>query len=634
MPALIRYAASGVFCLLSLACSSDSRAPTPRLAAFWTSLPTAGPVEETGHAMVFDPVQERVLLCGAPAIQDGGVSVWEWQGQSWLPVTVLGGPSRRSRPGVAFDARRRLLVLFGGLDAATGEPLDDTWEWNGRTWREVASGLRPSGRTGHHMVYDETRGRVVLYGARQPDVKTDVWEWDGVQWIERTPAQSPPPELVPAMAYDSWRRRVVVHGGTGTSGPGQTWEWDGTMWELRAVTGPPGRTGHELFFDVTLGQTVLVGGSDGVDPDLDGYAGTVWEWGGHVWSERAMTSAPVLRDDARVAFDPVGRVAVLFGGRLGDLDQGDTWELLGNEWQRASGAVVPPRRSHHAMCYDEGRGRLVVFGGQLDTGAGPAESSPDTWEWDGRHWVLAATDGPGLRKSGQMVYDSARGQVLMVGNWDTSPSAGGATWVWDGSSWTEQVTATAPPSVAFALADDRARGRVVLYSGDAAAAQAGTWEWDGADWTRVAVSPQPQLSRDHQMAYDEQRGVVVLFGGAVGPDHISATWEWDGVRWTQRSTPTTPAPRAGHRLVYDALRGLVVMFGGDLDRPGGAPAEGTWEWDGLDWHEVARGPLESREGHQMVFDRNRGQVILFGGEGHGQDLWSYMVPASLAQIAR
>jgi hypothetical protein len=44
------------------------------------------------------------------------------------------GPSPRYLPGLAYDRRRGVLVLFGGGDE-TGL-LSDTWEFDGNSWRQ------------------------------------------------------------------------------------------------------------------------------------------------------------------------------------------------------------------------------------------------------------------------------------------------------------------------------------------------------------------------------------------------------------------------------------------------------------------------------------------------------------------
>jgi hypothetical protein len=44
------------------------------------------------------------------------------------------------------------------------------------------------------------------------------------------------------------------------------------------------------------------------------------------------------------------------------------------------------------------------------------------------------------------------------------------------------------------------------------------------------------------MAYDEKRGVSVLFGGSNSGIRSGETWEWNGRVWTRVAT-TGPTPR-------------------------------------------------------------------------------------------
>jgi hypothetical protein len=45
-------------------------------------------------------------------------------------------PSRRSAYSMAYDARRHRVVLYGGSDSAFTR-LSDTWEWDGKNWRQI-----------------------------------------------------------------------------------------------------------------------------------------------------------------------------------------------------------------------------------------------------------------------------------------------------------------------------------------------------------------------------------------------------------------------------------------------------------------------------------------------------------------
>src|SRR5690606_22897053 len=56
------------------------------------------------------------------------------------------------------------------------------------------------------------------------------------------------------------------------------------------------------------------------------------------------------------------------------------------------------------------------------------------------------------------------------------------------------------------------------------------------------------------MAYDEDRDVIVAFGGSEDGFYSDQTWEWDGVGWRRLLPPTAPPERADAALAYDPIR--------------------------------------------------------------------------------
>ena len=79
------------------------------------------------------------------------------------------------------------------------------------------------------------------------------------------------------------------------------------------------------------------------------------------------------------------------------------------------------------------------------------------------------------------------------------------------------------------------------------------------------------------MAYDADRGRVVLFGGSGTNPNVAfgETWEFDGTRW-QRAATSGPTGRVHHALQYDAQARRTVMYGGFV--PGSAALGETWTW--------------------------------------------------------
>src|SRR5262245_5514132 len=129
------------------------------------------------------------------------------------------GPTGRDSCAMAYDPLRKRVVLFGGATKnANGEfLLNDTWEWDGVNWTQVAD-TGPSPRRQFRMSFDYVRNTTILHGgnlspgAGEFSPMGDTWEWDGDAWTQL--ANNGPPRCLYAMASDPDRQRVVLHGGS------------------------------------------------------------------------------------------------------------------------------------------------------------------------------------------------------------------------------------------------------------------------------------------------------------------------------------------------------------------------------------------------------------------------------------
>lgn len=215
--------------------------------------------------------------------------------------------------GAAFDAARGRLVVFGGY--AGGGYVGDTWEWDGAAWsKSVQPGL--SARNAQALVYDEKRGRVLLFGgdARPTGELSDTWERIGDKWRQLN-GPGPTPRTTHVMVYDSRRDRVVLFGGIANGeGLGDTWEFDGEHWLRVATDGPSPRGLNAMAYDAARGRTVLFGGTPAPRPDGTSL-GDTWEWDGQRWTLIDVTG-PSARDHTQMVYDPVRRAVVLHGGGL------------------------------------------------------------------------------------------------------------------------------------------------------------------------------------------------------------------------------------------------------------------------------------------------------------------------------
>jgi hypothetical protein len=195
------------------------------------------------------------------------------------------------------------------------------------------------------------------------------------------------------------------------------------------------------------------------------------------------------------------------------------------------------------------------------------------------------------------------------------------------ATWTIRIPPGSPAGrFGHAMAFDEARGVVLLFGG--ATATNGTlndtWTWDGQTWSGVSPNVFPRARMGHTMVYDSVRQAVVLFGGAshpyVGPG-FGDTWEWDGSRWIQRFPASAPPARVGHAMAFDRSRGVAVLYGGnDVLNGVSMHYSDTWEWDGQTWtHRYTGAPWRVGSNGELLFpgpmayDEKRQRTVLFGG---------------------
>jgi hypothetical protein len=255
-------------------------------------------------------------------------------------------------------------------------------------------------------------------------------------------------------------------------------------------------------------------------------------------------------------------------------------------------------------------GMLRALVGVLSMWAGgvPAGAQPcEVGEWKE---ILRAPAGGGVA-----AYDTARRVIVWFNGHETLESATGEEWV-------VRASAGPPRRSTPAMAYDEARGVCVLFGGAGSFGSQllnfdDTWEWDGNVW-RLVTNSGPAGRVGHGMVYDGTNRRVVMFGGqtwhGVGETVWNDTWGWDGARWTLLAPggEGTPSARWVVGLSYDSQRGRTVLFGGMNAR--GVQLGDTWEFDGTAWseREAAASP-PGRLGGPMVFDPTRNVTVLYGG---------------------
>jgi hypothetical protein len=559
-----------------------------------------GPVARSQHSMVFEKSTGKVLLFGGATnlsidaevnlgddISAGLGDTWEWDPAAgkWTQIQPKAAPSARYGGALVWDSTRSRAVLFGGMEKSQvglqGIPKQDTWEWDPttQTWTDrTIAGDKPTPRFGHAMAYDPASGMVVLVGGWDIDSTfglADVWQWDPSTgaWSERltgSEANLPGARIYASLVTDTARSRLDLVGGEAeVSRDGEIWELDpvAAIFTDRTPTlgkWPPPRASYAMAFCPATGKTYMFGGMAD-DPYQNVFLDDLWEWDGTTWSQVQTDVRPSGRSGAAMAYDPLRKSLILFGGvnnsPVGIMEQlvlGDTWEWNSStrKWSQLQPTASPEPRDGASMVTDSGRAKVLLFGGYLLTRAATyptpgTQRKPDTlsnavWEWDGGKltWTNRTPDSFSFTPPGYasfeslLAFDDARQKVLVLDT-GTSPSNNLALWEWD------------PVSAGWAKRDS---GDVLHFDG---------------------------YTSDAHVVYDSLRRRAVVPVVEETPNSFSPSVVWEistkGPTWYLRNLPaSTNQFPMGPAATFDSQRGVVVVFGGTID--GIKPTSETWEY--------------------------------------------------------
>ena len=289
---------------------------------------------------------------------------------------------------------------------------------------------------------------------------------------------------------------------------------------------------HDMIFHEQLGRVVLINGGPETGKNLEDPI-ELWAWDGTEWSLLiADENGPRWRNFASVTYDSNRDVLILYAGVTVEKEYQDTWEWNGQTWNQFP-VEGPGLREGAGMAYDAKREKVILFGGSQS-----GDMMNDLWEWDGSQWSQISTEGPSPRFPAGFVYDSAREYVLLFGGHsfeNQTFKTFGDTWTWDGITWTQiEIQGPSPRDGARAVFDPLLNN-IFLFGGAEITNNVknlnDTWIWNGNQWSQLDVQAPP--ARVHPiLAFDSNRGVIVMTGGSNGPGAtLSDTWEWDGTSW-------------------------------------------------------------------------------------------------------
>lgn len=247
---------------------------------------TPVPRARQGASMVYDAANDQVVLFGGSTVVHTGNAVpgralptvgfgcptgcsylhlgdtwvWDRERKQWTEKLVP-GPPPRTGAAMAYDARTKRVVLFGGCTGAPAPaPLNaiecsdgrtalrDSWVWDGSAWTEKTADGGPQPRFGAGAAYDPIAQHVVLHGG-------------GTSWVsQQDPAGTPLPSTTVPSANGLPYRTPAVPAVPYRADLADTWTWDGMKWNAKVGTSPTPTRFFGFVYDKRHGELLRTGG--------------------------------------------------------------------------------------------------------------------------------------------------------------------------------------------------------------------------------------------------------------------------------------------------------------------------------------------------------------------------------------
>ena len=165
----------------------------------WMQVADSGPRARFVNLMTDDRTGDGgVLLQGGHWVEGNGggnlEDTWRWDGEAWTEAAQGAGPGPGQRVNSmgAWDERLGGIVMFGGGQGETPDTgTTDTWLWTDADgWTELETPTAPSPRNAHGLAFDSKRQVLVLVGGiDRPggSQQLDVWEFGDEGWREVLP---------------------------------------------------------------------------------------------------------------------------------------------------------------------------------------------------------------------------------------------------------------------------------------------------------------------------------------------------------------------------------------------------------------------------------------------------------------
>jgi len=454
-----------------------------------------------------------------------------------------------------------------------------------------------------------------------------------------------PPWLVePVFEFDNINKEFLVFGlYPNYNQAGETWLYDPTedLWIKPYPLDEPLSydnmnpnviNPHTSIFDSVSGEILLFGGSPGNE-----------NWGYNIsrntWTNRTPTSTPPIRLWHAMALDSSKNEAVLFGGYSPDGSYlNDTWilNLSTNSWTNRTPMYSPPGRSNSSMAFDSVNGVIILFGGLTTSGI-----KNDTWIYDpGQNkWTQEyPIASPAARQLHRTAFHIAKGELILFGGagsavpfWNAPTDCMNDTWSYNltTNTWINMTPSDAPkPRMLHSMSYNPLSGEILLLFGTQGGYYSEStyyldmWKYNySANSWHIRTPKEPSGRLSSSMAYNQDSGECILFGGYNGLYFLNDTWTYNltAKRWTLKYPSNSPTPRSLDAIAYDDRMKEAVLFG--ALEPYVSIINETWVYNFSTNNWLNKEPLISPSYYDgdIVYACKTGEMVFFGGIDH----WNY-----------
>ena len=144
---------------------------------------TGTPARRYGHSGIYEPGRDRIVIShGFASGRFDDTWAFSLANNTWTNLSPASGrPLRRCLHHAVYDQANGEMLLYGGCSSGSGPcPQADLWAFNllTNTWQERTPRPSPAGREHYGVAFDAARGKMVVFGGSGGGLLADTWEYD------------------------------------------------------------------------------------------------------------------------------------------------------------------------------------------------------------------------------------------------------------------------------------------------------------------------------------------------------------------------------------------------------------------------------------------------------------------------